>query len=233
MMLISAIIISQWSTKEQNKGHRFHISWSLCNPLFPFVWAWHAGLTQKTLQMNAGVWWFRLTHMPPVLCSRPKNFPDQKSPQCWSKPNPDPNPGKKQVSPHFIKWVIQWTSVLLKPHGLTSAIPRGCLRTLLLCKCKTWPLLRFPVFQQKEGRANKRPMKTSENKWKEKRLFFIVISCSHSRNNSRQNIHSLPLDTAAKIPNFTARIGFQNISKPAPTKLIDCPRILASDVICF
>lgn len=37
MMLISAIIISWWLTKEQNKGHRFRISWSLCNSLFSFV----------------------------------------------------------------------------------------------------------------------------------------------------------------------------------------------------
>lgn len=63
-------------------------------------------------------------------------------------------------------------------------------------------------------------MKTSANKLKEKRLFFIIIiSWLYSGNNSRQNIHSLLLDMAAKIPDFTMRIRFQNTSKPTPTKI--------------
>lgn len=67
MIFISAIIISQWSTEEQNKGHRFHISWSLWNPLFPLVWTCPADLMQKTLQMKAKTQQPRLAHFPHSL----------------------------------------------------------------------------------------------------------------------------------------------------------------------
>lgn len=105
--------------------------------------------------------------LAPILCSRPKNcaIPNQKPPLYWSKPNPDPHPGKRHVSPHLLSelsiGVVQWNSVLPNLLWLTSTVMTGHLRILRLHKCKSQPYLRFPSFQQDGGQARdpRRPLK--------------------------------------------------------------------------
>lgn len=89
----------------------------------------------------------------------------------------------------------------------------------------------FSAFQQEEGQTRDpwRPLKINKRRRGSFLLLFSLIMVEIIL----EKIYTLLLDTAAKTLSFTERIGFQNLSKPAPTKLIDHPGIVALDVIYF
>lgn len=167
MIFICAIIISQWSTKEQNKGHWFCISWSLWNPLFPSLWARPAGLLQETLQTNTKTWQSRLTHLPPFfpqdpkLCSsKSETFPALNKAQCWSSSR------EEACFPLFVKQDIHKNG----PVNFCVAKPTSheqsrwfYLRILHFHRRKNQPHLRFPAFQHGGGQARDpwRPLQIS------------------------------------------------------------------------
>lgn len=150
MIFISAIIISQWSTEEQNKGHWFCISWSLWNPLFPSLWACPVGLLQETLQMNTkpdSPEWPICAHSFP----RPKTsaIPSPRPSQHWRKPSLNPSSREEACFTSFIKQDIHrngpvnFCVVKLTSHEQSHWF---YLRILHLHRCKNQPHLRFPSF---------------------------------------------------------------------------------------
>lgn len=92
-------------------------------------------------------------------------------------------------------------------------------------------ILGFSAFHQEEGQTRDpwSPLEINKRRRGSFLLLFSLIMVEIIL----EKIYTFLLDTAAKTLSFTERIGFQNPSKPAPTKLIDHPGILASDVIYF